>query len=142
MRTTMKAFTSSLFLFCLMPALTVAQVYYVTDLGPLAPTAINSWGQVVGNYNGHAFVWTRFAGSRDLGLLLGGRFSNAAAITDFGVVTGTADGSGTVVSRILVSRVNSVVTSHNPSFGHTGTVCGAWVPLLPPSATVLPGLVQ
>jgi len=35
---------------------------------------------------------------RDLGLLPGGTFSSAAAINDLGVVAGTADGPGTVVS--------------------------------------------
>ena len=95
MRTT-SAFASSLFLF-LIPALAVAQVYTVTDLGPLSPTAINTWGQVVGNYNGHAFIWARSQGRRDLGLLPGGTFSMAAAINDLGAVVGTGDGIGTEV---------------------------------------------
>jgi hypothetical protein len=90
-------FTSSLFLFCLIPALTVAQVYTVTDLGPLSPTGINSWAQVVGNYNGHGFIWTKKNGRKDLGIIPGGTFSWAAAINDLGVVTGTADGPGTVI---------------------------------------------
>jgi hypothetical protein len=29
-----------------------AQVYTVIDLGTLSPTAINTWGEVVGNFNG------------------------------------------------------------------------------------------
>lgn len=84
------------FLFLLMP-IARAQVYTITDLGRLSPTAINSWGQVAGNYNGHAFIWTRM-GSRDLGIIPGGTFSYAAAINDRGTVAGTADGPGTVVS--------------------------------------------
>jgi probable HAF family extracellular repeat protein len=72
-----------------------AQVYTVTDLGKLSPTAINTWGQVAGNRNGQAYIWT-FGRSRPLGRLPGGTFSWAAAINDFGVVTGTADGQGTV----------------------------------------------
>jgi hypothetical protein len=40
-----------------------AQVYTVTDLGQLSPTAINTWGQVVGNLNGQAFIWTKFSGA-------------------------------------------------------------------------------
>lgn len=86
---------TSLFV-CLMHSLTVAQARYtVTDLGPLAPTAINSWAQVVGNYNNQGYIWT-FGRMRALGTLPGGTFSWAAAINDFGVVTGTADGQGVV----------------------------------------------
>ena len=98
MRTTC-TFAFSLFLFCLIPALTLAQVYTVTDLGALAPTAINSWAQVVGNSNGHAFIWTKKGGMRDLGIMQGGTFSNGAAINDLGVISGTADGPGTVISQ-------------------------------------------
>jgi probable HAF family extracellular repeat protein len=90
-------FAASLFV-CLIPAVTVAQIYTVTDLGPLSPTGLNSWAQVVGDYNGHAYIWDRRGGVRPLGTLPGGTFSNAAAINDLGVVTGTADGQGTVVS--------------------------------------------
>lgn len=71
-----------------------AQVYTITDLGPLSPTAINAWGQVVGNLSGHAWIWSRFGGFEDLGLLPGGRFSMAASINDLGVIVGTADGVG------------------------------------------------
>ena len=73
--------------------------YTITDLGPLSPTGINAWGQVVGDLNGHAYMWSKFEGLKDLGLLPGGTFSSAAAINDLGVVTGTADGPGTVTSR-------------------------------------------
>jgi probable HAF family extracellular repeat protein len=76
-----------------------AQVYTITDLGPLSPTAINTWGQVVGNLNGHAFIWAKSQGMRDLGTLTGGTLSSAAAINDLGAVTGTADGPATVVGR-------------------------------------------
>jgi probable HAF family extracellular repeat protein len=77
----------------------VAQVYSITDLGPMVePTSINTWGQVVGNYNGHAFIWTRTGGLKDIGILNGGTFSRATAINDLGAVAGTADGPGTVVS--------------------------------------------
>ena len=92
-----RTFALWLFMFCLISPLTVAQVYKVTDLGPLAPTAINNWGQVAGNLNGHAFIWTQW-GSLDLGTLAGGTFSHAAAINDLGSVTGTADGPFTVIS--------------------------------------------
>ena len=76
-----------------------AQVYTITDLGPLSPTAINIWGQVVGNLNGKAFIWTRFSGRKHLGTLTGGTSSYAASINDLGVVTGNADGPGTVISQ-------------------------------------------
>lgn len=93
-----RTFALWLFLFCLISPLAVTQVYKVTDLGPLAPTAINNWGQVAGNLNGHAFIWTKW-GSLDLGTLAGGTFSRALAINDFAAVTGTADGPGTVISQ-------------------------------------------
>ncbi|MGA2336194.1 MAG: hypothetical protein ABSG08_12525 [Terriglobales bacterium] len=93
-----RTFALWLFLFCLISPLSVAQVYKVTDLGPLAPTAINNWGQVVGNLNGQALLWTQW-GNLDLGTLAGGTFSNAAAINDFGAVAGTANGLGTVISH-------------------------------------------
>src|ERR1019366_3349042 len=92
-----RTFALWLFLFCLISPLTVAQVYKVTDLGPLAPTAINNWGQVAGNLNGHAFIWTQW-GRLDLGTLAGGTFSSAMAINDFGAVAGTADGPFTIIS--------------------------------------------
>jgi probable HAF family extracellular repeat protein len=76
-----------------------AQVYTITDLGPLSPTAINTWGQVVGNLNGKAFIWTQSSGRKGLGTLTGGTHSYASGINDLGVVTGTADGAGTVISE-------------------------------------------
>jgi uncharacterized membrane protein len=85
------------FVFLLMP-IANAQLYSITDLGSLSPTAVNTWGQVVGSRNGHASIWTRWSGTRDLGTLPGGTFSSAAAINDLGVVTGIADGPGTAVS--------------------------------------------
>jgi probable HAF family extracellular repeat protein len=85
-------------LISLVATLANAQVYKITDLGPLSPTAINIWGQVVGNYNGQAFIWTQSAGPKGLGTLTGGTSSYAASINDRGVVTGTADGPGTVIS--------------------------------------------
>jgi probable HAF family extracellular repeat protein len=75
-----------------------AQVYTITDLGALSPTAINFWGQVVGNINGQAYIWTQFTSSKGLGTLTGGTSSYAASINDLGVVTGTADGPFTVMS--------------------------------------------
>jgi uncharacterized membrane protein len=92
-----RTFALWLFLFCLISPLAVTQVYHVTDLGPLAPTAINNWGQVAGNLNGHAFIWTQW-GSLNLGTLAGGTFSSALAINDFAEVAGTADGPYTVIS--------------------------------------------
>lgn len=86
------------FLPLLLSPIVHAQVYKITDLGPLAPTAINTWGQVVGSLNGHAYMWTQSLGNRDLGILPGGTFSSATSVNDLGVVTGTADGAGVVVS--------------------------------------------
>jgi uncharacterized membrane protein len=86
-------------LFLLVPIAT-AQLYTVTDLGPVTPTAINIWAQVVGSNNGQAFIWSRSQGMRNLGIMPGGTFSMAGGINDLGVVTGTADGPGTVTSLI------------------------------------------
>jgi uncharacterized membrane protein len=85
-------------LFLLIIPFVHAQVYKITDLGPLNPTALNSWGQVVGSFNGHAVMWTQSLGERDLGILPGGTFSYPSAINDLGMVTGTADGAGVVIS--------------------------------------------
>lgn len=77
----------------------IGQRYAVTDLGSLTPTGINTWAQVVGNYNGHAYIWTKSGGMRSLGLLPAGTFSRADAINDLGWVAGTADGPGMVISH-------------------------------------------
>jgi len=88
----------------LIPGAALAQQYTLTDLGSLSPTGINSWAQVVGNDNHYAFVWS-FGHLRRLGTLAGGTFSWAAAINDFGEVTGTADGPGQIVSRFGGSTI-------------------------------------
>ncbi len=93
-----RTFALRILLVCLISPIAVAQVYTITDLGPISPTAINTWGQVVGNLNGHAFIWTRAKGLRDLGILPSGTFSRAAAINDLGAVAGTADGPGIATS--------------------------------------------
>ena len=86
------------FVVLLLVPIASAQVYTITDLGSLSPTAINSWAQVVGHYNNQAYIWT-FGHRRPLGTLPSGTFSDAASINDLGVVTGTADGPGTVISQ-------------------------------------------
>ncbi len=92
-----KAIATSL-LVCSIHIVAAAQaIYTVTDLGPLSPNAINSWAQVVGNYNNQAYIWS-FGQMRALGKLPGGTSSSAIGINDLGVVAGTADGRGTVVS--------------------------------------------
>jgi uncharacterized membrane protein len=84
----------------LLVPMVAAQQYTVTDLGPVTPTAINIWAQVVGSYNGQAFVWSKSQGLQSLGIMPGGTFSMADGINDLGVITGAADGSGTVISLI------------------------------------------
>ena len=82
---------------CLISVLAAAQAdYTVTDLGPLSPAGINSWAQVVGNYDNQAYVWA-FGRLRSLGRLSGGTFSTATSINDLGVVTGIADGPFTII---------------------------------------------
>ena len=98
----------SLLSLCLISALAAAQSYTVTDLGQLAPTAINKWAQVVGNYNGQAYIWT-FGHWRPLGLLPGGTFSWAASINDLGTVAGTADGPGQILEFGLTFECNDLI---------------------------------
>lgn len=74
-----------------------AQRYHITDLGPIEPVSINVWGQIAGNLNNHAVLWTKLEGMRDLGLLPGGTFSRATQINDLAAIAGTADGHATVV---------------------------------------------
>jgi uncharacterized membrane protein len=68
-----------------------AQRYTVTDLGPLSPTGISSWAQVVGTRNGQAAVWTKWGGTRYIGMYPGGTFSTATGINDLGQVVGMGD---------------------------------------------------
>jgi uncharacterized membrane protein len=78
--------------------LATAQVSYtVTDLGSISPTAINSWAQVVGNYNGRAYLYT-LGRVQPLSVPNGSTFSDAVAINDLGMVAGTTDGPGTAAS--------------------------------------------
>jgi uncharacterized membrane protein len=92
-----KSILFTLLFVCFTTVFATAQKYTITDLGPLAPTGINSLAQVVGNYDNQAYIWS-FGRMKALGLLPGGTFSQASGINDFGAVTGTADGPGTVVS--------------------------------------------
>ena len=92
-----KAIATSLLLCSFRIIATAQSTYTVTDLGQLSPKAINSWAQVVGNYNNQAYLWS-FGQTRALGKLPGGTSSSAVAISDLGVIAGTADGVGTVVS--------------------------------------------
>jgi probable HAF family extracellular repeat protein len=124
----------SRFAFCalltsLVATLASAQVYTITDLGPLSPTAINIWGQVVGNINGQAFIWTQFAGQHGLGTLTGGTFSNAASINDLGVVTGTADGPAMIEGSVCSDLTQPFIWT--PRNGMRG-LGGADLPSLPP----------
>ena len=97
-----------------------AQTYTISDLGSLSPTAINAWGQVVGNINGQAYIWTQIGGQKPLGTLTGGTFSSAAGINDVGAVVGSADGTGTVVS-LSPPAPNENCTNLTQPFVWTGT---------------------
>lgn len=94
----LRRFVCALAVVCLTSVWSIAQVSYtVTDLGQMSPTAINTWAQVVGNYNGRAYMYT-LGRVKALSVPNGSSFSNAVAINDLGVVAGTTDGPGTVTS--------------------------------------------
>lgn len=93
-----------------------AQRYTVTDLGPISPTAINTWGQVAGNLNHHAVTWSSARGTRDLGTLSTGTFSRAAAINDLGAVVGQADGPTVLNLTSPTGDVSQVVCNVNQAF--------------------------
>lgn len=98
----------------------------VTDLGNLGvlawntPMAINQHGVVVGfanargggsagNFNAHAFVWTRSSGMRDLGLLPGDDYSEALSINDHGLIVGESCNATTNVCRAVLWRNGAMV---------------------------------
>ena len=80
----MKQTVVSTLLFLATVPFATAQTYTVTDLGTIAPTSINIWGQVVGNSTPNAFMWTKGLGLQNLGTLSGGTSTYAASISDFG----------------------------------------------------------
>jgi probable HAF family extracellular repeat protein len=92
------------------------QHYTITDLGPISPTAINTRGQVAGNLNNHAVIWSRTLGIRDLGTLSTGTFSRAAAINDLGAVVGQADGPTVLNLTSPTGEVSQVVCNVNQAF--------------------------
>src|SRR5262245_53360001 len=69
---------------------------FMIDLGVLngsfysEATDVNNAGQVVGESDGHAFLWDAANGMTDLGTPLGFTQSSAAGINEAGQVTGTA----------------------------------------------------
>src|SRR5262245_53227428 len=69
---------------------------FMIDLGVLngsvysKATDVNNAGQVVGESDGHAFLWDAANGMTDLGTPLGFTRSSAAGINEAGQVTGTA----------------------------------------------------
>lgn len=73
-----------------------AQSYTVMDLGVLPgaissnAAAVNDYGEVVGNSNDHAFLWTQSGGMQDLGTLDGDDQSFANGINDSGAVVGVS----------------------------------------------------
>lgn len=102
------------------------QNHTATDLGNLGvlawntPMAINQRGVVVGfanapgggnagNFNAHAFVWTRSGGMRDLGLLPGDDYSEALSINDHGAIVGESCNATTNVCRAVLWRNGTMV---------------------------------
>lgn len=81
----------------------------VQDIGTLGGAwtlaiDLNNAGQVAGgsllaNGSEHAFVWSAGSGMLDLGVLPGAANSQAAAINNLGVVTGTSEGAPLVAPR-------------------------------------------
>jgi probable HAF family extracellular repeat protein len=131
------------FLFGLVVPTIGAQNYTITDLGQLSPTAINIWGQVAGNLNGQAFVWTKFGGLKGLGTLTGGTSSSPAAINDLGTVVGVADGPATVVNPDGSTDTCPDVpqgfewTSRNGMHGFGLIILGSTNPCFPSQAAIV-----
>jgi probable HAF family extracellular repeat protein len=90
-------------------------------------TYINNRGEVVGgsalegNRTGHAFLWTRDAGMKDLGVLAGDSNTGAIAINDRGEVVGASnDDQGNSRAFIwrngLMTDLNSLAPSDSPLY--------------------------
>jgi probable HAF family extracellular repeat protein len=88
---------------------------------------INNKSQVVGgstlagNKTGHAFLWTREAGMKDLGVLPGDNNSGAIAINERGEIVGVSndtDGNGRAFlwRNGLMSDLNTLVPSESPLY--------------------------
>lgn len=91
-----------------------AQKYRITDLGSFEPVSINVWGEIAGNLNHDAYIWTKRDGLHNLGLLPGGTFASAAGINDLGEVAGSGDGPATVVSGADASKSYPCTTQIQP----------------------------
>jgi probable HAF family extracellular repeat protein len=115
------------FLLLLVP-IAGAQVYRITDLGPLSPTAINTWDQVVGDLNGHAFIWTQSAGLKDLGTLPGGTFSSATAINDLGQVAGAGDLPTAYCDGFYITQTVAFLWTRSHGMQSLGSVEVAGIP--------------
>jgi hypothetical protein len=113
----------------------LAQGFKVTDLGPLIPVGVNIDGEVAGNVNGAAAVWTQALGTKELGTLQGGTFSHAVAINDMGVVAGTADGPalmdfGNLGTQECPDVQQPFTWSSSKGFQTAPAIASTWDPLI------------
>lgn len=104
------------------------------DIGTLGGTSglasfLNNSGQVTGNSNlagdqtGHAFVWSKQRGIKDLGTLPGGVFSVASWINDAGEVVGVGDDAVTGIPSYRVHTTPSASNGSPEAASVSSTAC-------------------
>jgi probable HAF family extracellular repeat protein len=108
--------------------------YKVIDLGPLVPVGINIEGEVAGNVNGAAAIWTAVEGIRQLDLLPSGTLSRAVSINDAGTIAGTAETAGVMNFGAFGLQDCSDLTqpfswSRATGFQTAQSIPSAWPPL-------------
>ncbi len=110
----------------------------ITDLGTLDPVAINDKGQIVGNYNGHAYLWEN-GEVTDLGTL-GGDYSWVQDINENGQIAGQSDVSSDDYRHAFLWQdgkmkdLNTIAGSYSSAYGinNLGQVVGDFYLIVSP----------